>query len=51
MAIVGERLSASVDSTKESKVDTSEINELHIASNLNCEDTDAVSLMRKFINK
>lgn len=51
MAIVGERLSVSVDSTKESKVDTSEINELHIASNLNCEDTDAVSLMRKFINK
>lgn len=51
MAIVGERLSASVDNSKETKVDTSEINELHIASNLNCEDTDAVSLMRKFINK
>lgn len=51
MAIVGERLSASVDNSKEVKVDTSEINELHIASNLNCEDTDAVSLMRKFINK
>ena len=51
MAIVGERLSASVDNPKETKVDTSEINELHIASNLNCEDTDAVSLMRKFINK
>ena len=51
MAIVGERLSASVDNSKDVKVDTSEINELHIASNLNCEDTDAVSLMRKFINK
>ena len=51
MAIVGERLSASVDNSKDVKVDTSEINGLHIASNLNCEDTDAVSLMRKFINK
>jgi hypothetical protein len=51
MAIVGERLSASVDNSKDVKVDTSEVNELHIASNLNCEDTDAVSLMRKFINK
>lgn len=51
MAIVGERLSTSVDNSKDVKVDTSEINELHIASNLNCEDTDAVSLMRKFINK
>ena len=51
MAIIGERLSASVGSTQETKVETSETNDVHIASNLNNEDADAVSLMRKYLNK
>ena len=51
MAIVGERLSASVSNETNSDIETSTVKDTHVATNLNCEDTDAVSLMRKFINK
>lgn len=50
MALVGERLSASM----ENEVETSEVkNEVHVASNLNNEDDvlDAKSVMRKFLGK
>lgn len=55
MAIVGERLSASVDSKTENNVETSETkSDVHVASNLNNEDDDVVdkvSIMRNFLRK
>ena len=51
MAIVGERLSASVSNETNSDVETSTIKDTHVATNLNNEDTDAVSIMRRFLNK
>ena len=54
MAIVGERLSASVDNKKETDVETSETkNDVHVASNLNTEDevVDRASIMRNFLRK
>ena len=51
MAIVGERLSASVSNETNSDVETSTVKDTHVATNLNNEDTDAVSIMRRFLNK
>lgn len=55
MAIVGERLSASVDGKTENNVETSETkSDVHVASNLNNEDDDVVdkaSIMRNFLRK
>ena len=55
MAIVGERLSASVCSKTEDNVDTSETkSDVHVASNLNNEDDEVVdkaSIMRNFLRK
>ena len=55
MAIVGERLSASVGSKTEDNVDTSESkSDVHVASNLNNEDDEVVdkaSIMRNFLKK
>ena len=55
MAIVGERLSASVDSKTEDNVETSESkSDVHVASNLNNEDDEVVdkaSIMRNFLRK
>ena len=55
MAIVGERLSASVGSKTEDNVDTSETkSDVHVASNLNNEDDEVVdkaSIMRNFLRK
>lgn len=55
MAIVGERLSASVDSKTEDNVETSETkSDVHVASNLNNEDDEVVdkaSIMRNFLRK
>ena len=55
MAIVGERLSASVGSKTEDSVDTSETkSDVHVASNLNNEDdgvVDKASIMRNFLRK
>ena len=55
MAIVGERLSASVDSKTEDNVETSETkSDVHVASNLNNEDDEVVdkaSIMRNFLKK
>ena len=55
MAIVGERLSASVDSKTEGNVETSETkSDVHVASNLNNEDDEVVdkaSIMRNFLRK
>lgn len=55
MAIVGERLSASVDSKTEDNVETSETkSDVHVTSNLNNEDDDVVdkaSIMRNFLRK
>lgn len=54
MAIVGERLSASVDKKNETEVETSETkNDVHVASNLNVEDetVDGASIMRNFLRK
>ena len=54
MAIVGERLSASVDKKNETEVETSETkNDVHVASNLNTEDevVDGASIMRNFLRK
>lgn len=55
MAIVGERLSASVGSKTEDSVDTSETkSDVHVASNLNNEDDEVVdkaSIMRNFLRK
>jgi hypothetical protein len=54
MAIVGERLSASVDKKNEAEVETSETkNDVHVASNLNTDDeiVDGASIMRNFLRK
>lgn len=54
MAIVGERLSISVDKKNETEVETSETkNDVHVASNLNVEDetVDGASIMRNFLRK
>ena len=55
MAIVGERLSASVDNKTEDNVETSETkSDVHVASNLNNEDDEVVdkaSIMRNFLRK
>lgn len=51
MAIVGERLSASVSGETKCSVETSETKDAHVSTNLNNEDTDAVSIMRRFLNK
>ena len=55
MAIVGERLSASVGSKTEDNVETSESkSDVHVASNLNNEDDEVVdkaSIMRNFLKK
>lgn len=54
MAIVGERLSASVDKKNDTEVETSETkNDVHVASNLNTDDevVDGASIMRNFLRK
>lgn len=54
MAIVGERLSASVDKKNEIEVETSETkNDVHVTSNLNTDDevVDSASIMRNFLRK
>ena len=55
MAIVGERLSASVGNDAKAEVETSsEKSEVHISSNLNNDDDeeiDKASIMRKFLHK
>ena len=55
MAIVGERLAASVGDKAENDVETSEAKtDVHIASNLNNEDDevlDGTSIMRNFLRK
>lgn len=54
MAIVGERLSASVDKKNEAEVETSETkNDVHVASNLNTDDetVDGATIMRNFLRK
>lgn len=55
MAIIGERLSASVDKKSENEVETSETkNDDHVTSNLNNEDDEVVdkaSIMRNFLRK
>lgn len=55
MAIVGERLSASVGSKTEDNIETSESkSDVHVASNLNNEDDEVVdkaSIMRNFLRK
>lgn len=54
MAIVGERLSASVDNKPETEIEISETKDVHVASNLNNEDDEVVdkaSIMRNFLRK
>ena len=55
MAIVGERLSASVDNKTDENIETSESkSDVHVASNLNNEDDEVVdkaSIMRNFLKK
>lgn len=54
MSIVGERLIASLDKKEEKKVETSEIKDVQIASNLNNDDDETInkaSIMRKFLHK
>ena len=55
MAIVGERLSASVDNKTDENIETSELkSDVHVASNLNNEDDEVVdkaSIMRNFLKK
>ena len=54
MAIVGERLSASVDKKNEAEVETSETkNDVHVTSNLNTDDevVDGATIMRNFLRK
>ena len=54
MAIVGERLSASVDKKNEAEIETSETkNDVHVASNLNTDDevVDGATIMRNFLRK
>ena len=54
MALVGERLSASISDKPENEIETSEVKDVHVASNLNNEDdevTDKASIMRNFLRK
>ena len=55
MAIVGERLSASVENKADNNLETSETKpDIHVASNLNNEDDEVVdkaSIMRNFLRK
>ncbi len=55
MAIVGERLSASISNKPEKEIETSETKEdIHVSSNLNNEDDEVVdysSVMRNFLRK
>lgn len=55
MAIVGERLSASVDNKTDENIETSKSkSDVHVASNLNNEDDEVVdkaSIMRNFLRK
>ena len=54
MAIVGERLSASVDNKTDENIETSESkSDVHVASNLNNDDDvlDKASIMRNFLRK
>ena len=55
MAIVGERLSASVDNKTNSDIETSDAkSDIHVVSNLNNEDDEVVdkaSIMRNFLRK
>lgn len=55
MAIVGERLSASVCDKPEKEIETSEVKkDIHVSSNLNNEDDEVVdkaSIMRNFLRK
>ena len=54
MAIVGERLSASVDNKTDENIETSESkSDVHVASNLNNDDdvVDKASIMRNFLRK
>ena len=54
MAIVGERLSASINDKQENDIETSEEKDVHVASNLNNEDDEVVdkaSIMRNFLRK
>ena len=54
MAIVGERLSASINDKPENDIETSEEKDVHVASNLNNEDDEVVdkaSIMRNFLRK
>lgn len=54
MSIVGERLIVSLDKKEEKKVETSEMKDVQIASNLNNDDDETIdkaSIMRKFLKK
>ena len=54
MALVGERLSVSISDKPENEIETSEVKDVHVASNLNNEDdevTDKASIMRNFLRK
>ena len=50
MSIIGERLLEQSSKT-EDNVETSTVKDAHVSTNLNNEDTDAVSIMRRFLNK
>ena len=50
MSIIGERLLEQSSKTDDN-VETSTVKDTHVATNLNNEDTDAVSIMRRFLNK
>lgn len=54
MAIVGERVIASIENKPEQKVETVEVSNVHVTSNLNNDDdetVDGTSIMRKFLHK
>lgn len=54
MALVGERLSASISDKPKNEIETSEVKDVHVTSNLNNEDdevTDKASIMRNFLRK
>lgn len=50
MSIIGERLLEQSSKTDDN-VETSTVKDAHVSTNLNNEDTDAVSIMRRFLNK
>ena len=50
MSIIGERLLEQSSKT-EDNIETSTVKDTHVSTNLNNEDTDAVSIMRRFLNK